>query len=94
MPDFTEDQMADVVIAHSEELLGETLTLLGRKKRIGRHELDLIFRDRTGAALIVELQRGTLDSYHQCKVLDYLDVYRGRYQDHRARIMVVGSPVI
>jgi galactose-1-phosphate uridylyltransferase len=48
MPIFTEDQMADILIANTEELLGERLTLVARKHWIGRYELDLLFRDRHG----------------------------------------------
>jgi len=84
-PDFLEDDMADVIVAHSEELLGEPLTLLERKLWIGRYELDLLFADRHGAKLIVELQRGTLDRYHLYKVLDYYDEYKDRHPEEFSR---------
>ncbi len=61
MMGFLEDDMADAIVAHSEDLLGEPLVLLQRKLWIGRYELDLLFRDRHGGKLIVELQRGPLD---------------------------------
>ena len=83
--------MADVIAAHSEELLGEPLTLLERKFWIGRYELDLLFSDRHGGKLIVELQRGALDRYHLYKVLDYYDVYKDRHPADFVEVMVVAN---
>ena len=84
---FTEDQMADVVVANSQELLGEALTLIARKHWIGRYELDLLFQDRQGGHLIVELQRGALDRYHLYKVLDYYDEYKDRNPGDPSRVL-------
>lgn len=91
MADFTEREMADVVVAHADHLLGEPLTLLDRNVWIGRYELDLLFSDRHGAKLIVELQRGALDRYHLYKVLDYYDEYRTRHPDEFVEVLVVAN---
>jgi len=88
---FLEDDMADVVVGHTEELLGEPLTLLERKFWIGRHEIDLLFQDRHGGRLIVELQRGSLDRYHLYKVLDYYDEYKDRHPQEFVEVMVVAN---
>ncbi len=87
--DFSEKQMAEVIIAHSQELLGEQLSLIERNLWIGRYELDLLFGDRHGAKLIVELQRGSLDRYHLYKVLDYYDEYKARHPEEFVEVMVV-----
>lgn len=83
--------MADVVIGHTEELLGEPLTLLERNYRIGRYEIDLLFQDRHGGKLIVELQRGSLDRTHLYKVLDYYDDYKDRHPQEFVEVMVVAN---
>jgi len=79
--------VADVIVAHTEERLGEPLTLLKRKLWIGRYELDLLLADRHGGKLIVELQRGTLDRYHFYKVLDYYDEYKDRHPEEFVEVM-------
>ena len=89
--DFSEKQMAEVIIAHSQELLGEQLSLIERNLWIGRYELDLLFGDRHGAKLIVELQRGSLDRYHLYKVLDYYDEYKARHPEEFVEVMVVAN---
>ena len=83
--------MADVVIAHSADLFGEPLTLLQRKHWVGRYELDLLFEDRHGAHLIMELQRGALDRYHLYKVLDYYDEYKDRHPEQFVEVLVVAN---
>lgn len=88
---MTERDMADIVIEHAEKLLGEPLTLLDRNVWIGRYELDLLFIDRHGAKLIVELQRGSLDRYHLYKVLDYYDEYKRRHPDEFVEVLVVAN---
>ncbi len=88
---LTERQMADVVVSNSGELLGEPLELLARNHWIGRYELDLLFRDRHGAHLIVELQRGALDRYHLYKVLDYYDEFKDRHKDTFVEVMIVAN---
>jgi len=89
--DFSEKQMAEVIIAHAQELLGEQLRLIERNLWIGRYELDLLFGDRHGAKLIVELQRGSLDRYHLYKVLDYYDEYKARHPEEFVEVMVVAN---
>ena len=89
--DFNERQMADVIISHAEALLGEPLSLLERNLWIGRYELDLLFKDRHAAKLIVELQRGSLDRYHLYKVLDYYDEYKTRHPQEFVEVMVVAN---
>ncbi len=89
--DMSEKQMAEVIIAHAHELLGEQLSLISRNLWIGRYELDLLFEDRHGAKLIVELQIGSLDRYHLYKVLDYYDEYKTRHPQEFVEVMVVAN---
>ena len=89
--DFNEKEMAEVIVSHAQELLGEPLRLLERNLWIGRYELDLLFHDRHGAKLIVELQRGSLDRYHLYKVLDYYDEYKTRHPQEFVEVMVVAN---
>ena len=68
-----EKEMRDLVAKFPNELLGEELNLIAKEVYIGNYRLDLLFRDRHGARLIVELQKGTLDRNHLYKILDYYD---------------------
>ena len=77
-----------------EELLGETgLVFQGEEVRMGDFRFDLVFRDRQGATLLVELQRGRLDRTHLYKVLDYADRYRAANPGTDVECMVVANEI-
>jgi RecB family endonuclease NucS len=61
---LTEQMMEDAIIASPGKYVEEGLVLLSRQFRIGSYIFDLLFEDRHGAKLIVELQKGTLDRNH------------------------------
>jgi hypothetical protein len=79
MSTITEKDMENLIAANPDKYLGESgLSLVARQYSIGNFRFDLLFRDRHGGILIVEIQRGTLDRVHMFKVLDYCDEYRER----------------
>lgn len=91
---LTEREMEDAVAADPQNYLGEErLQLVARQYHIGRYIFDLFFRDRHGAKLIVELQRGTLDRNHTYKVLDYDDEYKERHPEEFVELMMVANKI-
>ena len=76
---ITEKDMEDLIAKNPDRYLGESgLSLVVRQYSIGNFRFDLLFKDRHGGKLIVEIQRGTLDREHMFKVFDYCDEYRER----------------
>jgi len=61
--------------------------------RFGRYIFDLLFEDRHGAKLIVEIQKGTLDRNHTYKVLDYYDEYKERHPGEFIDVMLVANVI-
>ncbi len=69
-----EKDMENAIVADPVKYIGEeNLKLIARQYRIGNYIFDLLFEDRHGAKLIVEIQRGTLDRTHTYKILDYIE---------------------
>jgi len=69
---LTEKDMEDAIARDPKRYLGEDgLELIERQYRIGGYIFDLLFKDRHGAKLIVEIQRGTLDRAHTYKILGF-----------------------
>lgn len=91
---LTEREMEDAIAADPQKYLQEErLELVARQYRIGSYIFDLLFRDRHGAKLIVELQRGTLDRNHTYKILDYHDEYKEQHPDEFVDLMVVANKI-
>jgi hypothetical protein len=91
---YSEKAMEDQIAQAPEELLGEAgLRLIGRQVRFGQYIFDLLFEDRHGAKLIVELQRGTLDRQHMYKVLDYYDAFKDSNPTQFVDVMIVANDI-
>jgi hypothetical protein len=88
-----EREMRDLIAEFPKELLGEDLELIGKEITIGNYRLDLLFRDRHKARLIVEVQKGTLDRNHLYKILDYYDSYKESHSPKFVECMVIANDI-
>src|SRR5580704_7274077 len=89
---MTEKDMEDAIAQDPGRYLGETgLKLVSRQYRIGSYVFDLLFEDRHGGRLIVELQRGTLDRTHTFKILDYYHEYKSSHPREFVDLMVIAN---
>jgi RecB family endonuclease NucS len=87
-----EKTMEDLIASNPERYLKESgLKLVDRQLRVGPYRFDLIFEDRTGAKLIVEIQKGTLDRDHTYKILDYYDAYKELNPREFVEVMLVAN---
>lgn len=91
---LSEKMMEDAVSAEPEKYLGEEgLMLVARQFSIGSYIFDLLFEDRRGARLIVELQKGTLDRNHTYKILDYYDEYKDKNPSDFIELIVIANRI-
>ena len=74
---ISENDMEEAICQNPEKYLREKgLKLISRQYRIGNYIFDLLFEDRHGAKLIVEMQKGVLDRNHTYKIMDYYHEYK------------------
>lgn len=86
--------MEDAIVNNPEMYINEKgLKLLARQYKIGSYIFDLLFEDRHGGKLIVELQRGTLDRTHTYKILDYYHEYKEKNPRDFIDVMVIANIV-
>ncbi|MBV5348533.1 DUF91 domain-containing protein [bacterium] len=86
--------MEDAIVNDPEKYLNEVgLKLLARQFRIGTYIFDLLFEDRHGGKLIVELQKGTLDRTHTYKILDYYHEYKEKNPRDFIDVMVIANVI-
>lgn len=80
------------ILERYPELIEEGLILEGRQFALGRKHIDLLFRDRFGQRLIVELKRGTILRKHISQIFDYEgDIITP--DDPNVRVMLIGNRV-
>ena len=91
---LSERDMETLIAADPEKYIGESgLRLVKRQLRIENYRFDLLFEDRHGGKLIVEIQKGTLDRNHTYKILDYYDAYKGKRPDEFIELMVIANKI-
>lgn len=91
---ISEREMENLVISNPEKYIGEEgLKLVSQQYHIGKYYFDLLFEDRHGAKLIVELQKGTLDRDHTYKILDYYDEYKEAHPNEFIELMVIANAI-
>lgn len=90
---LTEKGMEDAIAQNPERYLERGLTLKAQQYRIGGYIFDLLFEDRHGAKLIVELQKGTLDRNHTYRILDYYDEYKSKNPEQFVDIMIIANKI-
>src|SRR4030042_6190158 len=91
---ITEKDMEDAIAQNPKRYLSEDgLELIERQYRIGGYIFDLLFKDRHGAKLIVEIQKGTLDREHTYKILDYYDGFRDKHPKDFIELMVMANKI-
>ena len=85
----TENEIEEV-LAKTSGLIEEGLTLIGRQVSFGNLRVDLLFRDRFGENLIVEVKRGTIKREHIGQIMEY----SGSLPDQKpVRLMLIGNRV-
>lgn len=68
--------MQELIIHFPSDILEEAgLTYLQREVKTGNNRLDLIFLDRRGRHVLVEVQSGSLDTKHIDRHIDYSEGY-------------------
>ena len=92
-PLLTEKLMENAIAQNPEKYLEEGLILIKRQYRIGSYIFDLLFQDRHGAKLIVELQKGTLDRNHTYKIFDYYDEYKTQNPEQFVELMIIANRI-
>jgi len=84
--------MEKILEKHHSFFIEKGLSLKGRQVSFHGKRVDLLFVDRFGDTLIVEIKRGRINRDHVSQILDYLGEV-GKSNDERIRLMLIGSIV-
>ncbi len=91
---LSEKQMEDQIARDPARFLKEKgLKLIARQITVVPYRFDLLFEDRHGTKLIVELQKGTLDRNHTYKILDYYEEFKDRNKTEFIELMIIANSV-
>lgn len=86
-----EREFEDILSAYPE-LIEEGLSLRGRQVNVDRKFIDLLFKDKIGQDLIVELKIGVAKREHVAQLLDYAG-YKIAESTTPVRVMLIANRI-
>lgn len=90
---MTEKEMEDLLWDHPEKLLNERLKQFRRQPRSQVGRADLVFENKFGHLLVVELKRGTLPRGAIEQLHDYYGMMKNESPDKPVELMVVANTI-
>ena len=88
-----EREMEDLLWEHPGRLLDESLEQFQRQPTSEVGRADLVFRDRLGRLLVVELKHGRLQRGAIEQLVDYFGMMKQRYPDTPVELMIVANDI-
>jgi len=85
---YEEKLVEDFIRDYPSEFLGEELSIYLQQATIGGFRPDLIFRDKTGGFIIVEVQLNALDRGHLYRTLEYRDLFMEQKSCDEPRVIL------
>ncbi len=87
-----ESEMEDLLWAYPEKLL-EPLKQFKRQARSAVGRADLVFEDRLGRLLVIEIKRGQLQRGAIAQVHDYFGMMKHQFPDKSVEMMVIAQTI-
>jgi hypothetical protein len=85
--------MQDLLRRCPQDLIEEGLSFSDREVSVGNRRLDLVFTDRRGRLLLVEVQQGSLDTKHIDRHIDFVEGFLERNPDVDVRLMYIANRI-
>jgi hypothetical protein len=88
-----EREMEDLLWEHPERFLNEPLRQFERQSASTVGRADLIFLDRIGRLIVVELKRDTLERGAIPQLVDYFGMVKARFPDKAVELMIIANRI-
>jgi hypothetical protein len=90
---MTEHEMEDLLWEYPERFLNEPLKQFQRQPASAVGRADLIFEDKIGRLLVIELKRDTLERGAITQLVDYYGMLKTRFPHKSVELMIVASRI-
>lgn len=90
---MTEREMEDLIWAYPEKFFHEPLKQLSRQQRSSIGRSDIIFVDRLGRILVVELKKGKLGREAIGQIVDYFGMMKKEFPDKPVELILVANSI-
>ena len=89
-----EKLMQDIIVKFPSEILGEEgLQYIKREIQTGNRRIDILLKDRMDRIILLEVQRGSLDTKHIDRHIDFVEGFIEHNPDTDIRLLFVANRV-
>lgn len=89
-----EKLMQDIIVKYPSEILGEEgLQYIKREIQTGNRRIDILLKDRMDRIILLEVQRGSLDTKHIDRHIDFVEGFIEHNPDTDIRLLFVANRV-
>jgi len=88
---LTEREMEDLLWFHPEKFFNESLTQFRRQPQSKVGRADIVFKDRLGRLLVIELKKGKLERGAIDQLLDYFGMLKLEFPDTSVELMIIAN---
>ena len=89
-----EKLMQDIIIKYPSEILGEEgLKYVEREIQTGNRRIDILLKDRMERIVLLEVQRGSLDTKHIDRHIDFVEGFIEHKPDTDIRLLFVANRI-
>ncbi len=89
-----EKLMQDIIVKYPSEILGEEgLEYVKREIQTGNRRIDVLLKDRMDRIILVEVQRGSLDTKHIDRHIDFVEGFIEHNPDLDVRLLFVANRI-
>ncbi|HOY64226.1 MAG: TPR repeat-containing protein YrrB [bacterium ADurb.Bin236] len=94
LTDLSESQMEYIVSRYPEKFIEKGVVLSDKQMYLSKeYRIDVLFEDKFGGKLIVELQKGTLDRDHILRAREYKDCLKKQCPSEHIEVMVIANAI-
>lgn len=90
---ITEKFMEDLIADYSHEFIEDELILIERQSVYAGPRIDLLFRDKLGRLLLVEIKKGTLSREHIGQVHEYYGAIKNKKPEENLELLVIANNI-
>lgn len=91
---MNEKLMQDIIVKYPSEILGEEgLEYVKREAQTGNRRIDVLLKDRMNRIVLLEVQRGSLDTKHIDRHIDFVEGFIEHNPDIDIRLLFVANRI-
>ncbi|MCK4966477.1 DUF91 domain-containing protein [bacterium] len=93
MADLKEKDMQYLIAKYPDEFIEDGLEIISTEYNVNRKRIDILFRDKYGRLLVIELKKGTLSREAIGQIIEYYGLLKDEKSGDNIEMMVIANNI-